>query len=135
MWPQWCSVVDVSQQGLHLSKKISKIEIFFENVLKGPFWLLWAPLNLERGTEREIDNLSLSAPYPSNFKPKRRLVDRSVREKTKKIYSETLFFRSTLLHKKPLRPKNENKSIPFTYLCFLQNHHKFKLFGFCTKLN
>ena len=29
VWPQWWSFADVSQQGLHFSKKISKIEIFF----------------------------------------------------------------------------------------------------------
>ena len=29
VWPQWWSFADVSQQGLHLSKKISKIRIIF----------------------------------------------------------------------------------------------------------
>ena len=29
VWPQWWSFIDVSQQGLHFSKKISKMKIFF----------------------------------------------------------------------------------------------------------
>ena len=30
VWPQWWSFADVSQQGVDLSKKISKMKIFFD---------------------------------------------------------------------------------------------------------
>ena len=46
VWPQWWSFVDMSQQGLHFSKKISRIKIFFDLPLQMFTWVVKKCLNL-----------------------------------------------------------------------------------------